>query len=89
MLQFENLRGLGAENFTTLLPGVLMGVAGGAGWLRRWYCTVDSAGALLLLSSLLLLGRRPGLGRFLQMVDMCLDVVNVSEDRPPVRGQLF
>lgn len=77
MLQLENFRGLGTENFTTLLPGMLMGVA--AGHMRC--CSVDSA----LLS---LLGR-PGLGCFLKMVDMCLDVVNISEDRPPVSGQLL
>lgn len=79
MLQLENLCSLGTENFTALLPDMtLMGVAGTSGSGRRRWCSVDS--------TLLPLLGRPGLSCFLKMMDVCLDVVNVSEDCSPMSG---
>lgn len=72
-LKLENLCGLGPENLTTLLSSVLVGVT-----FVRW----RRGPAALLLGC-------PGRGNFLKMVYVCLDVVNVAEDRPPVSGQFL
>lgn len=75
MLQLENLRGLGPEHFTTLLPDMpLMWIVAGISSSRRWFsvnCPLPLLGC-------------PGLGCFLKMMDVCLYVVDISKDRPPV-----
>lgn len=68
VLELEDLGGLGTEDFTTFLAGMLIKVA----FVRRRRPTS-------------LLGRS-GRSYFLEMVYMCLDVVNVPEDCSPVSG---